>query len=405
MRLCILTSEYPPVTDYWGGIGAQYARLAPHLVRAGHEVQVVAPASARGEAPSEVAGVRIHPLPPGRAWPWHGVLRARAVDRELRRLGPFDAVLAPEFRGEAAAYARGQAGGPLVTHLLTSSAQLLAIRPGLTALERRGPATRITLALERRQAERSAALLAPGGAILDWARELWDLDGIPSAVAPLCIDVEAVRAAARNEPPADFPREGPVVTFASRLDGHKGAQHLVSAMKRVWRDRPEVRLAFVGRDAPWEGRMMSEHLREVAGEHAGRLHLLGYQPDEAYLACVARSDVVAIPSLWESFCIAAVEAMALGRPVLATSGHGFSEYMEDGVNGLLVERGSVDELAQGLRELLADPARQAALGAAAGRTAEGLDAAVVAPRVAETLRGLLDRAGGTRRAAPAAPHR
>jgi glycosyltransferase involved in cell wall biosynthesis len=405
MRLCILTSEYPPVTDYWGGIGAQYARLAPQLARGGHEMHVLTPPPARGEAPSEVAGVTIHALPAGRAWPWRGILRAGAVARELRRLGPFHAILAPEFRGEAAAYARRQAGGPLVTHLLTSSAQLLAIRPGLTALERRGPATRITLALERRQAERSAALLAPGSAILDWARQLWDVGGIPSAVAPLCIDVDAVRAAARHEPPAEFPREGPIITFASRLDGHKGAQHLVSAMARVWRDRPDVQLAFVGRDAPWEGRMMSEHLREVAGEHAGRLHLLGYQPDEAYLACVARSDVVAIPSLWESFCIAAVEAMALGRPVVATSGHGFSEYMQDGVNGLLVERGSVDELERALRELLADPARRTALSAAAQRTAEGLDAAVVAPRVAEALSGLLDRARGTRRAAPAAPPR
>jgi glycosyltransferase involved in cell wall biosynthesis len=212
-------------------------------------------------------------------------------------------------------------------------------------------------------------------------------------VVPLCIDVQAVRAAGDGDPPPGFPREGPVVAFASRLDGHKGAQHLVAAMTRIWRDLPEVRLAFVGRDAPWKGRMMSEHLRELAGEHAGRLHLMGYLPDESYFPCVARADVVAIPSLWESFCIAAVEAMALGRPLVGTSGHGFSEFVEDGVNGLLVERGSVDELEHALRSLLSDADRRAALGAAAGRTADTLDAAVVAPRFADGLQDLVERSG------------
>jgi glycosyltransferase involved in cell wall biosynthesis len=394
VRLCIVTSEYPPVTDYWGGIGAQYARLAPELARCAHDVHVVTLPPGRGDAQAELAGVRIHALAAGRHLPWRALARARTVAGELRRLGPFDAILAPEFRGEAALYAGSQDAGPLLTHLLTSSAQLLAIRPGLTLAERRGASTRLTLALERRQAERSTALIAPGSAILEWARELWDLEGIAASVAPLCIDVAGVRAAAAGEPPPGFPREGPVVSFASRLDGHKGAQHLVSAMKPIWEDHPDVQLAFVGRDAPWERRMMSDHLRELAGAHVDRIHVMGYLTTEEYFACVARSDVIAIPSLWESFCIAAVEAMALGRPLVGTRGHGFSEFVEDGENGVLVERGSVPELETALRELLADADRRGALGRAAGRTAERLDAAVVAPAFAEEIERLLAGAGG-----------
>jgi glycosyltransferase involved in cell wall biosynthesis len=400
VKLCIVTHEYPPVTDYWGGIGTQYGRLAPALVRSGHEVHVLTIPSARGSAPSEVDGVHVHVVPAGRAWPWRAAARARTVSRELRRLGPFDAVVAPEFRGEAAFYAKAQDAGPLVTHLLTSTAQLLAIRPGLTRAERHGINTRVSLLLERRQAERSAALLAPGTAILEWARDLWDLDGLASAIAPLCIDVEHVRAAARSEPPSGFPGEGEVVAFASRLDGHKGTQHLVAAMKRVWPDHPDAQLLFVGRDAPWEGRMMSDHLRELAGEHADRLHVMGHQPDEKYFSCVARSEIIAIPSLWESFCIAAVEAMALGRPLLATSGHGFSEFVTDSINGVLVERGSVDQLERAVRELLSDPDRRRTLGEEARRTAEELDAAVVAPLFAAALQELIATS-----ATPASEHR
>jgi glycosyltransferase involved in cell wall biosynthesis len=389
MRLCIVTSEYPPVTDYWGGLGAQYSRLAPALVWAGHEVHVLTLPPGSGHASPQVEGVRIHTMSEGRAWPWRAAVRARDVARWLGEHGAFDAVLSPEFRGEAARYAADQSAGPLVTHLLTSSAQLLAIRPGLTFAERHGLSVKISLALERRQTERSAALLTPGSAILNWARDLWNLDGLPSRTVPLCIDVGAVRRMGRNEPPPTFPRDGPVVAFASRLDGHKGAQHLVVAMRRIWRERPDVKLAFVGRDAPFEGRMMSEHLRELAGEHAHRLHLTGYLPDDEYFACVARADIVAIPSLWESFCIAAVEAMALGRPVVGTRGHGFSEFVVSGENGLLVERGSATELAESLRELLADADRRVALGTAARRTAERLAASVVAPRLARELAELI----------------
>jgi glycogen synthase len=385
MRVCIVSQEYPPVTDYWGGIGTQYGRLAPALGRLGHDVHVLTLQPSTGPVEDRIDGVAVRTLAAGRHWPWRVFSLSRAVHRTLRAAGRFDVVLSPEFRGEAFGYSRRQEAGPLVTHLLTSSTQLLAVRPGLTWLERNGPNARLVRAAERRQAENSSALLAPGEAILRWARELWSIGGVPSKVLPLCIDVEQVRRAARGELPEGFPQEGPAVTFASRLDGHKGVQQLVMAMKRVWRSRPEVQLVLVGRDAPWDGRMMSDHLLELAGKDADRLHLLGYQPDDRYFPCVAASDVVAIPSLWESFCLAAVEAMALGRPVVGTRGHGFSEFMRERENGLLVERGSVDELAAALERLLGDAPLRQRLGEAAARTAEGLDAESVAPGYVEAL--------------------
>ena len=390
MRLCIVSQEYPPVTDYWGGIGTQYGRLGPALAGLGHEVHAVVLAPTESPAPDSCQGVSVHPLVRPRMWPWFAWAWARRVDGFLRELGEFDVVLAPDFRSEAAVYARHQRSGPLVTHLLTSLAQLLSLRPGLRWRERHGPGVQISLALERRQARHSAALLAPGSAVLDWARSLWSLDGIPSQVLPLAIDVQAVRRDATGALPEGFPRGGgPVVSLASRLDGHKGAQHLVSAMHRVWRRHPEAQLAFIGRDAPWRRGMMSDHLRSLAGDRVDQVHVLGYQPPESYFSAVAASDVVAIPSLWESFCLAAVEAMALGRPVIGTRGHGFSEFIVEGQNGLLVDRGSVDQLADALATLLDDAQLRARLGARAQTTAEGLDAERLAPRYVEVLSHLV----------------
>ena len=125
--------------------------------------------------------------------------------------------------------------------------------------------------------------------------------------------------------------------------------------------------------------MMSDVLRELAGDRVGQVHILGFQPWERYFAAVAASDIVAIPSLWESFCLAAVEAMALGRPVIGTRGHGFDEYIRDGENGLLVGRGEVDGLADAIERLLDDAALRSRVGAAAERTAAELDPVKTAP--------------------------
>lgn len=395
MRVAIVTQEYPGVGDYYGGIGTQYGGLAPGLATLGVETHVVTFAPRAGRAPETLDGVHVHALPSGRMWPWHAALWARRVDRELDRHGPFDAVLAPEYRGELWGYVRHPRQGPAVTHLLTSSAQLLALRPGLTRMERHGPRTRLFLRMEREQAEGSAALLAPGTAVLEWARELWPgLAGRPAEILPLFIRTGEVRrlAAAGPLPDGFPPADGPRVLFASRMDGHKGAQLLVEAMQQVWASHPDARLIFVGRDARYGHGMMSDHLRERAGASADRLHVLGGQPPERYFAAVAAADVVAIPSLWESFCLAAVEAMALGRPVIGTSGHGFSEYLEDGVNGLLVARRDVAGLADALERLVGSAGLREHLGAAASTTADTLDVGAVAERYADALNRLGGRA-------------
>src|SRR5437763_16848938 len=113
---------------------------------------------------------------------------------------------------------------------------------------------------------------------------------------------------------------------------------------------------------------MSEHLRATAGEDGARLHFTGALPSDQYFPAVAACDVVAIPSLWESFCLAAVEAMALGVPVNGTRGHGFDEYLRDRGNGLLVERGDVAALAGAVERLTDLPELPLAVGAAAPPT-------------------------------------
>jgi glycosyltransferase involved in cell wall biosynthesis len=125
---------------------------------------------------------------------------------------------------------------------------------------------------------------------------------------------------------------------------------------------------------------MAERLRALAGSHAGRLHLLGHHPPSEVFPAVRSADIVVLPSRWENFALAALEAMALGRPTVLTSAGGAVEFCTDGEDALLVPPEDVEALALALLRLIESPELRERLGRAAARTAEGFDTSRVAPR-------------------------
>ena len=267
MRICLITRGYAGISpSAGGGIGTRFASFAPELAAQGHETHVVT--TGEDDAPlTDREGVVFHPVVrrmPGHLWFLEGLPWSLAAARTLRRLGGFDVVFAPEWGGGAWAYAHRKGSGPLVTNLTTSMQQMLLISPGWrrSAPERAG--NLVQARLERRQSERSDALVACGSAILDWARDLWSLDGVPSVVLPNFIDVERTRALADGALPEGFPADGPIVLFFGRLEIRKGAHVLGEAMRLVWNELPAARLVMLGAD--WRGGM-SERLRRVAGAH------------------------------------------------------------------------------------------------------------------------------------------
>jgi len=99
-----------------------------------------------------------------------------------------------------------------------------------------------------------------------------------------------------------------------------------------------------------------------------RVRFKGWLSAEELAHELAEASMVVVPSVWpEPFGLVGIEALAAGRPVVASATGGIGDWLEDGVSGLCITPGDAPALARALNELLADPAKQRAMGAA-GRT-------------------------------------
>lgn len=155
--------------------------------------------------------------------------------------------------------------------------------------------------------------------------------------------VDLRRFAAR--PPRPRSHGPPVILAVANLIPEKGVHHLVNAVASL----PETRLRIAG-DGPEAPR-----LRELAVERgiADRTEFLGTRNDVEEL--LAGCDIFVHPATWsEAFGLAIVEAMASGRPVIASRAGAIPELIEDGTSGMLVPPGDERALRSSLQTLLGD---------------------------------------------------
>ena len=140
-----------------------------------------------------------------------------------------------------------------------------------------------------------------------------------------------------------------MVGWIGRMTGVKRTDDIVLAMKRLLDRGVDACLCLVG-DGP--DREATEQLAHDLGI-VDRCLFLGYQDDVAPF--YAAFDALVLPSANEGTPVSAIEALAGGRPVVATRVGGVPDVVRDGVDGFLVEPGDVDALADRLGQLAADP--------------------------------------------------
>lgn len=184
-----------------------------------------------------------------------------------------------------------------------------------------------------------------------------------------------------------LPPEAELIGLFAHVGDFKGHPILVRAVRRVVNEHPSAYFVCVGAVEP----KMQTMLWEMAAEDgvAERLRFTGVRNDVQRL--MAEMDIITLPSVYESCSMAIIEAMAMGKPVVATRAGGNPELVQDHETGLLIER-TPEALATALCEILRDAQRRRRMGEAARQRAETrFSAAVMAQNIeslyAELLRG------------------
>jgi glycosyltransferase involved in cell wall biosynthesis len=182
---------------------------------------------------------------------------------------------------------------------------------------------------------------------------------IPNGVREDALAPPADGSAKRRE--LGLPLDAPVVGAVSRLAWKKAIDHLVQATPRILEAAPSARVVIAG-DGPLRGELEAQ---AVALGVRDRVLFLGSRDDSVEL--MAAFDVFVLPSVVEGMSNALIEAMAVGRPVVATDVGGNPEVVVDGETGILVPKAAPDHLAAAIVKLLGAPEMAAEMGAAGRR--------------------------------------
>jgi glycosyltransferase involved in cell wall biosynthesis len=157
-----------------------------------------------------------------------------------------------------------------------------------------------------------------------------------------------------------------VALFLGLIRSYKGVDLLIEAISRQPAGSDWL-LLVVGE--PWGklGTALQRQVRDLGVEARVRMHL-GWLPETEVPAVLAAADLLVLPYRSGSQSAVAPLALAAGLPVLSTRVGGLPEVVQDGVNGVLVEPGSVDALVAAFEELTPGRIRELSQGAIASRS-------------------------------------
>ncbi|MCV7170171.1 glycosyltransferase family 4 protein [Mycobacterium manitobense] len=351
-RVLLVTNDFPPRR---GGIQAYLEELVAQLVAAGsHTLTVYAPTWSGSQDYDRAAGYEVVRHPTTLMLPEPSVAtRMRALIRRLDietvwfgAAAPL-ALLAPLAR-------RAGAGRVLAsTHGHEVGWSMLPV--ARTALRRIGDGTDVVTYVSQYTRGRFASAFGPAAA----------LEHLPPGVDT---DRFTPDSAARAELRARYGlADRPVVVCLSRLVPRKGQDMLIRALPEVRRRVPGAALVIVG------GGPHRDALEQLAVRHGVTDHVVftGGVPAAELPAHHAMADVFAMPCRTrgagldvEGLGIVYLEASATGVPVVAGRSGGAPETVRDGQTGTVVDGRDIDEIASAVSDLLADPVRAAAMGAA-----------------------------------------
>jgi glycosyltransferase involved in cell wall biosynthesis len=378
----MITTSYPRFPG--DGVGSFMEPIAKGVAARGHEVHLVAPWHPAVTRSAAEDGVHFHffRYAPTDGLHVFGYASGLRADTEVKRSawavapaallsGWFKAKRVADKRGATVVHAHWVIPGGVIGAMAAGPRPLVVSLHGSDVFiaERHALARRAARAVFRRAAWVTACT--------DDLRERGLTLGAGAAVSetvPYGVDTRrftpdpATRTAVRRELGVG---EAPLVVSAGRLVRKKGFEYLIDAAAEIAASVPGLRVVIAG-----DGDLRAELEGRARAALPGAVRLLGTLPQSGVVRLAAAADVVVVPSVRDEAGNVdglpnfSLEASATATPVVASRAGGLPQLIEDGVTGRLVPERDSAAIARAVKELLANPERARALGAAGRRKVE-----------------------------------
>jgi glycosyltransferase involved in cell wall biosynthesis len=357
MRIALYSPAWPPSSSA-NGIVTYTENLVPALRTLGHEVYIlshgngdfidvnsfVEPRSLLNRAVSKVAPLTstIGPL-------------GRGLANAVRHLIDLKGIEVLEME-ESFGLSRAISGIPVVVRL---HGPWFINRNGLRGFE-----NGLRERWEQDGISKATFLSAPSHYVLDAVKHRYNLRGqTRAAVIPNPISPRSLRWR-----PEVCNKDQ--LLFVGRFDHVKGGDVVLRAFNKIASLQPRSRLVFVGPDRQIDGKNFHRFARSVLSQDAcERTEYRGALMRDEIDRLRAQSFLSIVASRAEVFGYTALEAMALGCPLVASATGGIKEMVKHGERGLLFESGNHDDLADKVMHLLKNPEEAAILGQGARESA------------------------------------
>ena len=360
MRIGIVTREWPP--DVYGGAGVHVEHLVAALrsLPDGPDLDV----HCFGPEREDAVG---HAVPAG-LQEANGALQALGVDVEIAgALAGADLVHSHTWYANGAGLLASLVHG--VPHVVTAHS-LEPRRPWKA--EQLGGGYRLSSWVERTSYLAADAVVAvSNGMRADVLDAYPDLDPAKVRVVGNGVDAQAYRPVGAPDVVREVgvDPDRPYALFVGRITRQKGVMHLLAAAEQL---PPEVGLVLCAGapDTPAERQQVADAVTGLQQRRTGVVWIERMLPREQLVPLITGATVFVVPSVYEPLGIVNLEAAACGTAVVASAVGGIPEVVDDGRTGLLVPYDPADPaafeagLAERIAELMADPARAAAMGAA-----------------------------------------
>lgn len=395
MHIVLANQWYPPESG-WGGVAMANYVMAHAYREMGHPVTIIASRTcAATPAVQESGGIRIHRLLVRDGYGWKRIpgigyyvrpvqqlaysWRVRHTLRKLHAHKTIDVVEFTDVNAEGFFYARSPQF-PVVVRCQTPN---FVLKRYYLASEMPFD-TRIIGWSEGDLIRRAQGLIAPSRDMAQVIAAECNLPLQNISVIPNALSISDFRPPCERPNPSST-KHSPTILHVGRLERAKGLTVLAKAVPLVMQSVPDARFIFAGADRHSErGGSQRAELEQCLAEAnvLSRVEFLGSVEQARLPDLYQQADICVVPSmLYESFSYTSAQAMAAGKPVIASRIGGIPETVEDGITGVLVAPGNVEELAEAIIRLARDPGLRERMGRAGrARVAHEFDPQSLAQR-------------------------